>query len=243
MTRKKKQLLCEENLRHNEYYGMQDTFDNLYAASKNGEVFTDLMSIVLQRENILLAYRNIKKNTGSKTCGTDKLTIRDIGKCSPDEVVEKVRFIVNGSEHGYRPKPVRRKEIPKPYDPSKTKGYLQSDIVKGDKFADKAIYSITDQGRAYFKELMASYVAGPVPLLFDFNVVITNLNKMDKAEALELVSTLRRSIQSSAESNEGYAWEFADIPLVGRTIFEQQQLLYRALLEWLDHFEGQFLEE
>lgn len=66
MTRKKKQLLCEENLRHNEYYGMQDTFDNLYAASKNGEVFTDLMSIVLQRENILLAYRNIKKNTGSK---------------------------------------------------------------------------------------------------------------------------------------------------------------------------------
>ena len=32
------------------------------------------------------------------------------------------------------------------------KGYLQSDIVKGDKFADKAIYSITDQGRAYFKE-------------------------------------------------------------------------------------------
>ena len=44
MTRKKKQLLCEENLRHNEYYGMQDTFDNLYAASKNGEVFTDLIS-------------------------------------------------------------------------------------------------------------------------------------------------------------------------------------------------------
>ena len=123
------------------------------------------------------------------------------------------------------------------------KGYLQSDIVKGDKFADKAIYSITDQGRAYFKELMASYAAGPVPLLFDFNVVITNLNKMDKAEALELVSTLRRSIQSSVEANEGYAREFADIPLVGRTIFEQQQLLYRALMEWLDHFEGQFLKE
>ena len=41
------------------------------------------------------------------------------------------------------------------------KGYLQSDIVKGDKLADKAIYSITDQGRAYFKELMASCAAGP----------------------------------------------------------------------------------
>lgn len=123
------------------------------------------------------------------------------------------------------------------------KGYLQSNIVKGDKFADKAVYSITDQGKIYFKELMASCAAGSVPLLFDFNVVITNLNKMDKAEAMELVSALRQSIQSSAELNEGYAQEFADIPLVGRTIFEQQQLLYNALLEWLKHFEGQFLQE
>ena len=64
MTKKKeKQLLCEDNLRHNEYYGMQSTIDNLYQASANGEVFTDLMSVILQRENILLAYRNIKKNT------------------------------------------------------------------------------------------------------------------------------------------------------------------------------------
>ena len=62
---KKKQLLCEDNLRHNEYYGMQNTIDNLYQASLNGEVFTDLMSVILQRENILLAYRNIKKNTGT----------------------------------------------------------------------------------------------------------------------------------------------------------------------------------
>lgn len=51
MTKKKeKQLLCEDNLRHNEYYGMQSTIDNLYQASANGEVFTDLMSVILQRE-------------------------------------------------------------------------------------------------------------------------------------------------------------------------------------------------
>ena len=122
------------------------------------------------------------------------------------------------------------------------KGYLHSNIVKGDKFADKAIYSITDQAER-IQGADGLLCRWPVPLLFDFNVVITNLNKMDKAEALELVSTLRRSIQSSVEANEGYAREFADIPLVGRTIFEQQQLLYRALMEWLDHFEGQFLKE
>lgn len=38
------------------------------------------------------------------------------------------------------------------------------------------------------------------------------------------------------------AVNYADIPLVGKTIFEQQGLLYQALLEWLDTFESQFKE-
>lgn len=98
-----------------------EPLNSLYAQSKEGREFIDLMSLMLKRENILLAYRNIKANTGSKTAGTDKLTIGDIGKLSPDEVVQKVRYIVQGTEHGYRPKPVRRKDIPKPYDPTKTR--------------------------------------------------------------------------------------------------------------------------
>ena len=122
-------------------------------------------------------------------------------------------------------------------------GYLRSEIVKGDKSADKAVYSITEPGRAYFRTLMAACAADPVPIRFDFNVVIANLNKLDKAEAMELVVSLRQSLQSSAEMNERYAREFADIPLVGRTIFEQQRLLYRALLEWLEQFAGQYLQE
>lgn len=122
------------------------------------------------------------------------------------------------------------------------KGYLKSDIVKGDKFADKAVYSITDKGRSYFEQLMDTYASEKVSLLFDFNVVITNLNKMDKEKALDLVKKLRKSIAASVKSNEEYAANYADIPLVGKTIFEQQRLLYQALLEWLDTFESQFKE-
>lgn len=121
------------------------------------------------------------------------------------------------------------------------KGYLQSDIVKGDRFADKVVYSITEKGWEYFKELMDSYVSEPVPLLFDFNVVITNLNKVSKSEAQELISSLRGSIQSSVQSSMRYVLE--DIPLVGKTIFEQQKILYQSLLEWLDLFERQLTGE
>lgn len=111
---KKSKNLCVDDLRHAEYYGMQPVFDELYRRSMDGDTFTDLMDSILSRDNILLAYRNIKANGGSYTAGTDNKNISDIGCLSPETVVEKVRFIVTGSQHGYRPKPVRRKDIPKP---------------------------------------------------------------------------------------------------------------------------------
>lgn len=119
-------------------------------------------------------------------------------------------------------------------------GYLQSETTKGSKFAEKAVYSITEAGRAYFEQLMETYATQRVPLLFDFNVVITNLNKLEKHRALALVEKLRNSIRDAAAENDGYAAAYPDIPLVGRTVFEQQRILYRALLEWLDGFEAQF---
>lgn len=111
---KKNKTLCVDDLRHAEYYGMQPVFDELYHRSLEGENFTDLMDLILSRDNILLAYRNIKANGGSYTAGTDSKNISDIGCLPPETVAEKVRFIVTGSQHGYRPKPVRRKDIPKP---------------------------------------------------------------------------------------------------------------------------------
>ena len=98
MPKNKNETLCVEDLRHAEYYEMQNTFDDLYAKSKNGDIFTHLMDIILSRENILLAYRNIKANAGSKTAGTDGTIIKDIGKLPAETVVKKVRYIVAASE-------------------------------------------------------------------------------------------------------------------------------------------------
>ena len=107
----------QNKLRHAEYYDMQNTFDGLFAKARKGETFDQLMDLILSRDNILLAYRNIKKNDGSATPGTDNLTIRDIEKHTPDSLVQKLRNITKN----YSPRAVRRKETPKPYDPSKTR--------------------------------------------------------------------------------------------------------------------------
>ena len=119
--KQKEKYVWDERCRFTEYYDMQGEFDELYARSKAGEEFTDLMPLILSSENIRLAYRMIKANKGSHTPGTDGKTIDDIGGLPPEEVVGRVRFILTGQRQGYTPLPVRRKEIPKPYDPTKTR--------------------------------------------------------------------------------------------------------------------------
>ena len=88
---------------------MQQCFDNLYAQSVNGQNFYDLMELISSNENIRLAYRNIKRNTGSKTAGTNKLTIDDIKNLSVEDVIENVQTMFKA----YKPENVRRVFIPK----------------------------------------------------------------------------------------------------------------------------------
>ena len=96
-------------LRNNEYYAMQNQFDNLYNQSCNNKKFTKLMQYITSENNILLAYRNIKKNKGSTTVGTDNLDISYFNK------METVGFVsrIQNKLTNYIPKSVRRVEIPK----------------------------------------------------------------------------------------------------------------------------------
>lgn len=97
-------------LRYEEYYNQQPLLDGLYARSKDGKKFTNLIPLITSEANILLAYRSIKRNGGSLTPGIDGRTIQDIEKLEPAQVVETIRKrLIN-----YVPGQVRRKEIPKP---------------------------------------------------------------------------------------------------------------------------------
>lgn len=88
---------------------MQDCLDSLYAQSVSGHHFYDLTELMCSKDNIRLAYRNIKRNTGSKTAGTDKLTINDILHLTVEDVIAKVQSMFKR----YEPQAVRRVFIPK----------------------------------------------------------------------------------------------------------------------------------
>ena len=96
-------------LRNAEYYDFQDVLDKLYADSENGCQFQQLTELICNPQNIMLAYRNIKKNSGSKTAGTDKKTIVHLQQWASPQLIAYVQKRISN----YHPQPVRRVEIPK----------------------------------------------------------------------------------------------------------------------------------
>lgn len=89
---------------------MQEAYDNLYQRSVENQNFKSLMKIIISDDNILLAYRNIKRNSGSLTAGIDGKTIKDIEKLTTERYLD----IVKKRFKFYKPRKVKRTEIPKP---------------------------------------------------------------------------------------------------------------------------------
>ena len=85
-------------IRYAEYYDLQKTLDSLYADSSKGKVFTHLMELISSKENIRMAYRTIKGNTGSGTAGVDECTIQDLAKLSEERYVALILSLIHISE-------------------------------------------------------------------------------------------------------------------------------------------------
>ena len=102
-------LLKKQKIRNAEYYDMQTILDELYANSEKGAKFQNLVEIMKSPENIRMAHRNMRKNSGSKTAGVDKKTISDLNKWNEEKLIQHVRCKFDWCV----PNAVRRVEIPK----------------------------------------------------------------------------------------------------------------------------------
>ena len=116
-TLERPKALKKQKLRNNEYYETQSVFDELHAKSAEGKTFSGLMKLIMEENNILLAYRNIKSNDGSETSGTDGRTIEHYKSWTEERLVNYFQSKLGN----YQPKSVRRVEIPKNYQPGKTR--------------------------------------------------------------------------------------------------------------------------
>ena len=102
--------LKRQTLRNNAYYDTQEMFDRLYAQSQNNENFKKLYELIIDERNIRLAYRNIKRNQGSFTAGSDDKPISNTAERRENELIDRIRERLKD----YKPDKIRRVEIPKP---------------------------------------------------------------------------------------------------------------------------------
>ena len=109
MTNSEANVKKNKLLRHNEYYNIQETFDKLYSKSLKNRNFKNLMNKITSEQNIRLAYRNIKRNKGSKTYGVNKVNIDTLAKSDFDKLISYIRRRFEN----FHPHKIRRVEIPK----------------------------------------------------------------------------------------------------------------------------------
>lgn len=114
------------------------------------------------------------------------------------------------------------------------KGYLSKSTPEEEK-EDRAVYALTDAGQRYFEQLMLTWARQPVSLYLECNTVVAHLDRLEPEQALAVTAALRESLLSSADSARPAAEEELTFP--ERALFDQQRLLYQALLQWLDGVE------
>lgn len=102
----RKDCLQRDSVERKEYVGVRST--NSREGKERGGA-EDLMESILDRENLNRAYKKVKRNHGAP--GIDGMTVETALtwiKENRNELVQSLR------EGQYKPRPVRRKEIPKP---------------------------------------------------------------------------------------------------------------------------------
>jgi RNA-directed DNA polymerase len=100
----------KSSTRKDVYYNFEEIKQTLYKQSTEGKKnFKNLMELIISDENILLAYRTIKSNKGSKTSSTDEMNIIHFAETEQDTFIQNIKSLVLD----YKPRKVKRVWIPK----------------------------------------------------------------------------------------------------------------------------------
>ena len=132
----KEKITKKAKLRNNEYYFQQDLFDFLNKRSKNNYIFYDLIKYISNPLNIRLAYRNIKKNDGSKTKGLSGKNISFIANLKLSTYIILIKSMITN----YTPSIIKRVGIPKSNGKTRFIGIKEV----WDKILEQAIYQILE---------------------------------------------------------------------------------------------------
>lgn len=116
------------------------------------------------------------------------------------------------------------------------KGFIKGTMVKEGNMAEKAVYSLTEEGKEEFKRLMFDISSDPIHIFLDFNAVIVNLDSLSAEEqriCLERIGENVKTLRAYLEENIGEKEALPEIPDTGKAVLRQQYILAEAIETWI----------
>lgn len=121
------------------------------------------------------------------------------------------------------------------------KGYVNGKVIREGEMPEKTIYTINEQGKKYFSELMEKYSLTPPQIYLDFTAVISNINKLDKSEGKQRVKDLYNSFAHTNEILKSIENTFK--PYHAKAVIQLSERMYGLFCEWLQEFYQEYFEE
>jgi DNA-binding PadR family transcriptional regulator len=116
------------------------------------------------------------------------------------------------------------------------KGYIESNIVKEGKMAEKAVYSLTGYGEIEFEKLMIGISSQPISIFLDFNAVIVNLTSLTPENQKSCLTNIEDNVKilkAYMEENISVKENMPEIPETGMAVLQQQFILAQAIETWI----------
>ncbi|MDO9490881.1 PadR family transcriptional regulator [Acetobacterium sp.] len=116
------------------------------------------------------------------------------------------------------------------------KGFIKGNIVKEGKMAEKAVYSLTDDGEIEFEKLMIGISAQSISIFLDFNAVIVNLTSLtpeNQKLCLTNIENNVKTLKTYLEDNISIKENIPEIPEIGLAVLQQQLILAQAIETWI----------
>ncbi len=114
--------------------------------------------------------------------------------------------------------------------------FLDGQTVRDGELPEKVIYSVNAAGAARFRELMEYYSKEIMPIYFNFNSFLWNIEKLDRTEALTRLKELQRCFKSTKtwiECHTEQSKKEGGVSFAGKMIMKQYHMLLSTLVQWI----------
>lgn len=114
-------------------------------------------------------------------------------------------------------------------------GYLDGQRVQESELPEKMIYTVNQNGQEHFHDLMEHYSSNIHPFFMDFNSFLWNIGKLEKSEALEMLTNLKNQLIGIRKWILEHEKDVQkSISFASKMIVKQYRMIIITLVKWVE---------